>query len=152
MKQLFLLFVLPNFNKIDFKLNVLKENSLNLTNWSLNNYKNPKTTLVLLQDYTNFLNNNYYRRYNDSGYDYTKNENKNDEYKLLYKIHKNTIFLNILNNLCDYNTIEYKLLYVSMFNNYLEYNETMLNNDIKPINTHNGGLYNDWNFEDFSEN
>ena len=151
MKQLFLFFVLPIFNKIDFKLNSLKENSFNLTDLFLNNKKNnTPSRLTILQDYSVFLNNNYHNRYNESGYDYTKNENKSDESKLLYKINRNTIFLNILNNLCNYNTIEHKLLYVKIFNSYLEYNETILNNEIKPINMNNGGLFNDWNFEDFS--
>ena len=39
-----------------------------------------------------------------------------------------------------------------ILDNYLEDDKHILNNSIKPINMIGGGLFNNWNFEDFSEN
>jgi hypothetical protein len=163
MKQLFLFFVLPIFNKMNFRLNCVKENNLNSSTWSLNNYRifNSTTNFILLNDYTNFLkvNNNNKTYILDKGYDYrfyNVSENKfykDQDSKLLYKVSKNHIFFNILNNLeNDQYTDEHKLLYIKILDDYLENDKHISNNLIKPINMYSGGLFNDWNFEDFSEN
>ena len=162
MKQLFLFFVMPIFNKMDFRLNYVKENNINSTDWSLNNYRifNSTTNFSIINDYTNFLNVNNNKTYIfDKGYDYrfyNVSENKfykDKDSKLLYKINKNHILFNILSNLENNKyTNEYKLLYIKILDNYLENDKHILNNSIKPINMYGGGLFNDWNFEDFSEN